>query len=90
MHHFVTEMCTRVNISVTKWCIMGYGTGALWDLCNRSFAIAKLVDMMGPGNAKFGKVMTLTLQMQTHACYQKPISVIHAVSVPMVEQRPNT
>ena len=32
MHHFVTEMCTHVHISVTIWCIMGYGTGALWDL----------------------------------------------------------
>ena len=49
MHHFVTEMCTYVHISVTKccivgftyvhisvtkWCIVGYGTGALWDLCH--------------------------------------------------------
>ena len=24
MHHFVTEMCRCVHISVTKWCIMGY------------------------------------------------------------------
>ena len=32
MHHFVTEMCTHVHISVTKWCIVGYRTGALWDL----------------------------------------------------------
>ena len=24
MHHFVTEMCTCVHISVTKWCIVGY------------------------------------------------------------------
>ena len=23
MHHFVTEMCTGVHISVTKWCIVG-------------------------------------------------------------------
>ena len=23
MHNFVTEMCTRVHISVTKWCIVG-------------------------------------------------------------------
>ena len=38
MHHFVTEMCTYVHISVTKWCIMGCDTGALWDLCNRSIA----------------------------------------------------
>ena len=29
---FVMEMCTYVLISVTKWCIVGYGTGALWDL----------------------------------------------------------
>ena len=35
MHHFVTEMCTRVHISVTKRCIVGCGTGALWDSCNR-------------------------------------------------------
>ena len=28
-HHLVTEMCTHVLISVTKWCIVGYGTGAL-------------------------------------------------------------
>ena len=25
MHYFVTEMCTYVHISVTKWCIVGYG-----------------------------------------------------------------
>ena len=36
MHHFVTEMCTNVHISVTKWCIVGYGTGTLWDLGNSS------------------------------------------------------
>ena len=36
MHHFVSEMCTCVHISVTKWCIVGYGTGALWDLWNGS------------------------------------------------------
>ena len=35
MHHFVTEMCTHVHISVTKWCIVGYETVALWNLCNR-------------------------------------------------------
>ena len=36
MHHFVTEMCTHVHISVTKCCIVGYGTIALWDLWTRS------------------------------------------------------
>ena len=39
MYHFVTEMCTYVHISVTKWYIMGYGTGALWDLFNRSIVV---------------------------------------------------
>ena len=24
MHHFVTEMCTYVHISVTKWSIVGW------------------------------------------------------------------
>ena len=32
MHHFVTEMCICVHISVKKWCILGYLTSALWDL----------------------------------------------------------
>ena len=32
MLHFVTEMCTCVHISVTKWCIVGYLSEALWDL----------------------------------------------------------
>ena len=33
MHLFVAKC---VHISVTKWCIVGYGTGASWDLCSRS------------------------------------------------------
>ena len=32
MHHFVTETCTCVHVSVTKWCIVGYLSNALWDL----------------------------------------------------------
>ena len=39
MHYFVTEMCTHVHISVIKWCIVGYGTGALQDLCKRSMIV---------------------------------------------------
>ena len=23
MHHFVTEICTHVHISITNWCIVG-------------------------------------------------------------------
>ena len=47
MHHFETEMCTHVHISVTKWCIVGYRTGALWDLHNRSISSPKLTIIMG-------------------------------------------
>ena len=32
MHHFVTEICTCVHISVTKWCIVGYLANILWDV----------------------------------------------------------
>ena len=30
---------THVHIYVTKRCSVGYGTGALWDVCNRSINI---------------------------------------------------
>ena len=39
MHHLVTEMCTHVHISVTKCCIVGYGTDAFWDLWNGSIGM---------------------------------------------------
>ena len=35
MQHFVTEMCTRVPISIIKRNIVGYGTGEFWDWCYR-------------------------------------------------------
>ena len=38
MHHFVTEMCTHVHISVTKWCIVGYLPNTLWDLLDGSIS----------------------------------------------------
>ena len=38
LHHFVTELCTHVHISVMKYCIVRYGTGALWDLWVRSMS----------------------------------------------------
>ena len=31
MHHFVQEMCTHVDISATKWGIVGYLSNALWN-----------------------------------------------------------
>ena len=36
--------CNRnVHISATKWCIVGYGTGALWDLLIRSIVATVLI-----------------------------------------------
>ena len=43
MHHFVTEMCTCVHISVTKWCILGYLSRALWNLWDGYIDIRKIV-----------------------------------------------
>ena len=37
MHHFVTEMCTCVYISVAKWCIMGHLFDALWCIVRHFF-----------------------------------------------------
>ena len=37
MHHFVTEMCACVHISVTKCCVVGYLSDALWDLWDGSY-----------------------------------------------------
>ena len=41
MHHFVTEMCTCLHISVTKWFIVVYRTSALLvcDLCNSTIGL---------------------------------------------------
>ena len=36
IQHSVTEMCARVHISVTKYCIMGNSSNALWDLWDES------------------------------------------------------
>ena len=39
VHYFVTEMCTCVHISVTKWYIVLYVSDALWDLWDGSIEI---------------------------------------------------
>ena len=44
MHHFVTEMCTQVHICVTKWCIVGYLSDALWDLWDGSIMRSNTVE----------------------------------------------
>ena len=53
MHQFVTEMCTHVHISVMMRCIVGYGTGALWDLCN--WFISQEVLMKNRSSSSTGK-----------------------------------
>ena len=44
------SFCNRnVHNSVTKWCIVGCDTGALWDLCNKSIAIHSQCSTTGYG-----------------------------------------
>ena len=38
IHHFVTEMCPCVHISVTKWCTVRQLCNAWWDLCDGHIA----------------------------------------------------
>ena len=40
------QICTCVQISVTKLCIVGYATGALWDLYNMSIATESGIDRL--------------------------------------------
>ena len=58
VHHFVTEMCTQLHISVAMWCIGGYGTGALWDLCGGSIVIYDI-----PRNSNLAKSRLLITYM---------------------------
>ena len=46
MHHFATEMCTCVHISVTKCCIGGYMSNALWDIWDGSFGFYHVMHKM--------------------------------------------
>ena len=32
----IPQFIRQIEISVTRWLIVGYGTAALWDLCDRS------------------------------------------------------
>ena len=47
MHHFITEMCTHVHISVTKRCIVGFWTGAFWELWVCAIAALYAVSCLG-------------------------------------------
>ena len=49
MHHFVTEMSTCGHISVTKWCIVGYLSNALWDLRDGTFDLYIVDGLMTNG-----------------------------------------
>ena len=44
MHHFISEMCTCVQICVMKWCIVGYLSNALWDFLDGSIKIMTVDD----------------------------------------------
>ena len=56
-HHFVTEMCTHVHISVTKWCIVGCLWNALWDNCEIGLKrpTMEVVTRFSPNNKLFDR-----------------------------------
>ena len=54
MYHFVTEIYTCVDISVTKWCIVRYLSNVLWDLWDEYFYIASVISLICRGST--GKV----------------------------------
>ena len=51
------SFCNRnVHISVTKWCIVGCDTGALWDLCNKSIAIHSQCNATARDHSGYGLI----------------------------------
>ena len=66
MHHFVTEMCTCVHISVTKLCIVVYLSNALWDLWNWFINVTLL--LMHPSCISFQNfVMLHKIKLNIHS-----------------------
>ena len=52
--HVLTECPTMHNfVTITKWCIVGYWIGALWDLCNKPIAIE--LKTVGPNTANHSR-----------------------------------
>ena len=82
MHHLVTEMCTLVHISVTKWCIMGYLSGALWDLWEGSNTFCGGTGPWGSHNmyfqwpqANFGQSLQVNKITNSHSVGSIDLSV---------------
>ena len=80
MHHFVTEMCTFMHISVAKLCIVGYRTSALWNLCSRCILFISLQHWM-PVNKSSNKLQWLEW-MIGYPC-RSPIDA-HQGSIPVL------
>ena len=58
-HHFVTEMCTCVHISVTKCCVVGYWYNVSWDLWDGSVLVKEVMSQ------HWGRYETRTAILQT-------------------------
>ena len=65
---------THVDISVTKWCIVGYGTGALCDLCNRSHFIVNPIISLWSSDAYMHTMPSLFQIMACGLFSAKPLS----------------
>ena len=47
IHHSVTEICTWLYSSVTKWCIVGYLSDAVWNLRDASMELQGSISQKG-------------------------------------------
>ena len=66
MHNFVTEMCPCGNISVTKCCIVGYMSNALWDWRDGSIHLK----IGWQKNNTYWKLRAITMQNYNPRCRQ--------------------
>ena len=89
MHHFATEMCTHKHNSFTEWCIVAYGTGTLWGLCNRSIDNHAIVPVL---EEKLWRMWVKSISSERHNqnqiwwimrihCTFFHISVLHLICV---------
>ena len=87
MHHFVTEMCTHVHISVTMWCTVGYSTDALSDMWIGSVRVCFIKH--APGFVAFCFViLILPVHLVIWSIYPQYSGLLHCMIVTLPEKYP--
>ena len=88
MHHFVTEKCTHVHISVTKWCIVGYGTDAFWNLWDGSMGSGRK-SQCPPADKNFRFYHSIGPRLSAASIVTKACPIIQLISrYPLILAKP--